>query len=220
MKTSFDIKYRQDIIDGKVKLKTRSGVPVKIVCWDRKHENLPIVALLQHEVYDSILEYSIDGTSRFPSDELVIITQESEINEYDDDTIRKELIKLMKKMTDGIIENYTPVSLREFVSWLEKQKSSKWSEEDERIRQCLIKDQTKALDDVKKDRYGHSEIISDLKEMYRERISWLESIKPQSNWKPSDKQMEALDEVFGECELTHLATLCTLYNDLKKLKEK
>lgn len=52
-----------------------------------------------------------------------------------------------------------------------------WSEEDERIHQCLIRDQEKSLDDVRNDKYGHSEIISDLKEMYRERINWIESIK-------------------------------------------
>ena len=52
-----------------------------------------------------------------------------------------------------------------------------WSEEDERLCQCLIRDQEKALDEVRNDKYGHSEIISDLKEMYRERINWLESLK-------------------------------------------
>lgn len=71
---------------------------------------------------------------------------------------------------------------------------SAWSEKDERIRQCLIRDQEKALDDVRNDKYGHSEIISDLKEMYRERIDWLKSLKdkvqPQSQWKPSDKHYE------------------------------
>lgn len=34
-----------------------------------------------------------------------------------------------------------------------------WREEDERIHQCLIRDQEKALDDVRNDKYGHSEII-------------------------------------------------------------
>lgn len=53
----------------------------------------------------------------------------------------------------------------------------KWSKDDERICQCLIRDQEKALDDVRNDKYGHSEIISDLKEMYRNRIDWLKSLK-------------------------------------------
>lgn len=52
-----------------------------------------------------------------------------------------------------------------------------WSEEDERLQQCLIGDQEKCLEEVKNDKVGHSEIISDLKEMYRERIDWLKSIK-------------------------------------------
>jgi hypothetical protein len=62
---------------------------------------------------------------------------------------------------------------------LEKQgeRKSDWSEEDERICRCLIKDQNNGLDDVCKDRYGHSEIISDLKKIYRERINWLKSLK-------------------------------------------
>ena len=52
-----------------------------------------------------------------------------------------------------------------------------WSEEDERICSCLIEEQEESLDNVENDKYGHSEIISDLKEMYRERIDWLKSLK-------------------------------------------
>ena len=65
------------------------------------------------------------------------------------------------------------------LSNLEKQGEQKpaWSEDDERICRCLIKDQNDELDDVYKDRCGHSEIISDLKKIYRERINWLKSLK-------------------------------------------
>ena len=52
-----------------------------------------------------------------------------------------------------------------------------WSEEDERLCQCIIEDQEEALDKVRNDKYGHSEIISDLKEMYHERINFLKSLK-------------------------------------------
>ncbi len=55
-----------------------------------------------------------------------------------------------------------------------------WSEEDERLCLCLIKDQKEALDEVRNDKYGHSEIISDMKEMYRERIDWLKSLKDRA----------------------------------------
>lgn len=59
---------------------------------------------------------------------------------------------------------------------LEKQKPT-WSEEDERLCSCLIKEQEESLDNVRNDKYGHSEIISDLKDMYHERIDWLKSLK-------------------------------------------
>lgn len=55
--------------------------------------------------------------------------------------------------------------------------SPNWSEEDERLCQCLIEDQKETLDKVRNNKYGHSEIISDLKEMYHERIDWLKSLK-------------------------------------------
>ena len=102
---------------------------------------------------------------------------------------------------------------------MDEQKATKWSEEDERIRTCLIKDQEKGLEDVKKDKYGHSEIISDLKEMYRERISWLKSLRPH-NWKPSNEQIKVLDEVIRN---PHLSTaeyngLIEFMEQLKKLK--
>ena len=57
------------------------------------------------------------------------------------------------------------------------EQKSAWSEEDERLCNCIIQDQEDALDDVRNDKYGHSEIISDLKEMYRERINWLKALK-------------------------------------------
>ena len=44
---------------------------------------------------------------------------------YMDNDIRKELIKLLSKMTNGIVENYTPIPLKDFVAWLEKQGEQK-----------------------------------------------------------------------------------------------
>ena len=61
--------------------------------------------------------------------------------------------------------------------YYEDEQKQEWSEEDERICQCLIEDQEESLNEVRNDKYGHSEIISDLKEMYRERINWLKSLK-------------------------------------------
>ena len=51
----------------------------------------------------------------------------------EDEMTRKELIKLLKILPEGIAENYTAVSLKDFVAYLEKQKEqqpAEWSEED------------------------------------------------------------------------------------------
>ena len=61
--------------------------------------------------------------------------------------------------------------------YLQGEQKPAWSEEDERLCQCLIEDQKETLDKVRNNKYGHSEIISDLKEMYHERIDWLKSLK-------------------------------------------
>jgi hypothetical protein len=107
-----------------------------------------------------------------------------------------------------------------------------WSEEDERLCLCLIEEQKEALNNVKNDKYGHSEIISDLKESCRERINWLKSLKdrvqPQLTWKPTGEQIGALRyfitsylprynaSTSGWIEFENLQSL---YNDLKKIKE-
>ena len=126
-----------------------------------------------------------------------------ELKESEDERIRKWLIAQLKiKIGNNATLNNM---IYKAIAWLEKQGEQKpfdedmktllrteyekgradviaemqgeWSEEDERLCQCLIKDQEKALDEVRNDKYGHSEIISDLKEMYHERIDWLESLK-------------------------------------------
>ena len=43
------------------------------------------------------------------------------VSESVDEKIRKEFIKLMRKMSNTIVENYTPVPISDFVAWLEKQ---------------------------------------------------------------------------------------------------
>ena len=122
-----------------------------------------------------------------------------ELVESEENRIKRCIGMALTDVSEKRFTDYD-TSLRDCLDWLEKQSKENmikalqleyekgkadalqeqrkdWSEEDERIHQCLIRDQEKALDDVRNDKYGHSEIISDLKEMYRERINWLESIK-------------------------------------------
>lgn len=92
-----------------------------------------------------------------------------------------------------------------------------WSEEDERLRDSCIRHIEDELESINNDKYGHSEIISDLKESCRERIDWLEKLKDRYTWKPSEEQMQVLWK-YAEQNNSDGYVLHSLYCDLQKLK--
>lgn len=53
----------------------------------------------------------------------------------------------------------------------------KFTEEDKEMVARLIKGFEKDLDELRNDKYGHAEIVSDLKESCREKIDWLETFQ-------------------------------------------
>lgn len=79
-----------------------------------------------------------------------------------------------------------------------------WSEEDERMYRGL-----------------HNLIYSTpYCDSRKEFSDWLESLRPQSTWKPTEKQMETLEYYMHTLLATeHKEVLFGLYNDLKQLKE-
>lgn len=92
-----------------------------------------------------------------------------------------------------------------------------WSEEDEKMRQRIIRHIESEYQDWCKDKYGNSEIISDGKESCRERIAWLKSLRP--SWKPSEEQMEALRRTVNKLAKTDVADsvrLSIMYDNLKR----
>lgn len=52
-----------------------------------------------------------------------------------------------------------------------------WSEEDKEMVACLIRYFEHELNELQNDRYGHQEIVSDLKESCCEKIHWLEKLQ-------------------------------------------
>ena len=95
-------------------------------------------------------------------------------------------------------------------------KSKEWSEEDERIRSCLIKDCEETLEKLRNDKYGHQEIVSDLKEGQRERIEWLENLNSRSHWKPSEQHMTDLEYIMKYYPNIR-GMVESIYKELKKL---
>lgn len=85
-----------------------------------------------------------------------------------------------------------------------KQKSNEWDEEDEKM--------FRSLHNII---YVVRDCDCDSKEK-KELSDWLKSIRPQSQWKPSDEQMDMLKIAVST---SNSIVLDSLYNDLKKLME-
>lgn len=84
-----------------------------------------------------------------------------------------------------------------------------WSEEDEKIIQWIATDIKRLINDNKK-----ANIIAD------QEIKWLESLRPRSQWKPSDEQIMALRWVLNHIPYdSHKEEISGLLEQLKKLRE-
>lgn len=108
-----------------------------------------------------------------------------------DDEIRNELYDFI------YITTFQPKDLKKkerFLDWIEKQgQKSTWNEEDERLRNSCIEHIEEELEEIGKDKFGHSEIISDLKESCRERINWLKSLK--KDWLEKQGEQKLKEEI-------------------------
>ena len=103
-------------------------------------------------------------------------------------------------------------------------KSAEWSEEDEKMLQRIIRHTESEYQDWCNDKYGNSEIVSDGKRSCLERLDWLEnrlkSLRPQSHWKPSEEQMEAMEFVIKDYrEDGCIATANYLQEILEQIKK-
>ena len=105
---------------------------------------------------------------------------------------------------------------------LRPQKKQEWSKEDIDMIDWLIRCCEKEHEELCNDRYGHQEIVSDLKRDCRKKWDWLESLKgkvvPQKQWKPSEEQMECLKEAadnYPNPDVTD--ALYEIYRQLKAL---
>lgn len=87
-KIQFDIKFRPQIESGEYKVETQNGYTARIICWDRKDNNYPIVALFEEEKSgtECLLSYTqngqhVKGTSNVS--DLFIVTPEPELTEFE-----------------------------------------------------------------------------------------------------------------------------------------
>lgn len=104
------------------------------------------------------------------------------------------------------------------------QKPAEWSEEDDKMLQRIIRHTESEYQDWCNDKYGNSETVSDGKRSCLERLDWLEnrlkSLRPQSHWKPSEEQMEAMEFVIKDYrEDGCIATANYLQEILEQIKK-
>lgn len=89
-----------------------------------------------------------------------------------------------------------------------KEQNSTWSEEDEGMLQTVI-------NRLELSRNDYASEIPYVKRC----VNWLKSLKERYTWKPSDEQMDALENTIRYGEEESIGILSLLYNDLKKLRE-
>lgn len=111
------------------------------------------------------------------------------INSHTDSAIMGECIDWLKSLKDRV------------------QPKQEWSEEDDKTLKEIISD-------VKFEGYNN-----DMQADSYKKINWLKSLRPQSHWKPSDEQMNALSVAVKHGQTDDPDALKKLLEQLKKLKE-
>lgn len=134
-----------------------------------------------------------------------IFPELAESEESKDEKIRKEMLVYFKSL-----KGQHQLFPNEWIDFIEKQgeqKYSEWSEEDENLLKLSLENLTEL-----KDRFGEEYgKVGDC-------INWLKSLRPQSRWKPSDEQMDALESaIVDSISSIQKHSLESLYNELKKL---
>lgn len=131
-----------------------------------------------------------------------------ELRESEDERIRKAIIKFFTLSDDNADYQCCGVHYKDIVAWLEKQaqKPVAWSEEDKKMLDLTL---------FYLDRYVKMKDVSKCE-------TWLNSLRLQRQWRPSDEQMNALEESIMFLGTSWVSArqfaLESLYQDLKKLK--
>ena len=133
-----------------------------------------------------------------------------ELAESEDEKIRKKVVDVLKlnikgaesqmQASRGVDRTFEVYACNKVIAWLKSlrpQKKQEWSKEDVEMIDWLIRCCESEHKELCNDRYGHQEIVSDLKRDCRKKWDWLESLKdkvvPQKQWKPTEEQIQTLE---------------------------
>lgn len=134
-----------------------------------------------------------------------------ELRESEDERIRKDIIAFLQSMNSHCNPTQDWDLRNRWLPYLEKQKEQKpaeWSERDEKILASVMS------------HIADSQCFDHFHDISKEDIyTWLKSLRPRPHWKPSEEQMDALDEYIWakEPNKNKAKYVISLYEDLKKL---
>lgn len=134
-----------------------------------------------------------------------------ELNESENEKIRKELLEHCINRRDGKQVCVDANDYKRWADWLEKQgeQNPTWSEYDEKVLQSIILD----FKDFKHDNSSSFEAHFD------NCIAWLKSLKNRCTWKPTEEQINAIRLARNSFELHNLGDNSTLSKILLELEE-
>ena len=165
------------------------------------------------------------GTITLPESR-VIVNQKPAWSEEDENIINHLLAicagaKRYRQFAGCLQEDIT-----KYQTWLKSlrpQPKQEWSQNDIDMIDWLIRCCEKEHEELCNDKYGHQDIVSDLKRDCRKKWDWLESLKnrvaPQKQWKPSKEQIKVCKEVYADILSAKGFDLDTINSELNRLEE-
>ena len=165
------------------------------------------------KAYDEALEKARKRVATDPQDHTVTILKDifPELAESEDERIRKDIIAFLQSMNSHCDPAQDWDLRNRWLPYLEKQKEQKpaeWSERDEKILASVMS------------HIADSQCFDHFHDISKEDIyTWLKSLRPRPHWKPSEEQMDALDEYIwrGKLNKNKAKYVISLYEDLTKL---
>ena len=170
--------------------------------WDDKKKELKKIEFNPNDL--------IEESYQQQADDLIAMITEKPAWSEEDEKILGILIDGFEDYSEPGAEWWKGLKVRECIKWFKSlkykvQSKQEWSEEDGDYINDLIKyfSQNERLENT----------IKDI-------VIWLKSLKNRYTWKPSDEQMNLLEELMEDNNQRYFYTILrSLYQDLKKLRE-
>lgn len=122
MKIPFDIKFRPQIESGEFKVETRNGRTARVICWNIKDNNYPIIALFEEYGKECLISYTQNGQymiGKSNVSDLFIVTPEPELTEFEQEV--SDIVEYCKEHGENVASYYAKRHAKGLLSIARKQ---------------------------------------------------------------------------------------------------